>query len=86
MKVLVTGASGMVGRNLLADARARDHEILAPPRSKLDLIDQAAGARYVAAQRPELIIHLAGRVGGIQANIDAPEPRLNRFLPCPRVA
>ena len=72
MKILVTGASGMVGRNLLADARARDHEILAPPRSKLDLIDQAAGARYVAAQRPELIIHLAGRVGGIQANIDAP--------------
>ncbi len=72
MKILVTGASGMVGRNLLADARARDHEILAPPRSQLDLTDQAASARYIAAKGPELIIHLAGRVGGIQANIDAP--------------
>jgi GDP-L-fucose synthase len=72
VKILVTGASGMVGRNLLADPRAGDHEILAPPRARLDLTSQAASAAYIGAERPELIIHLAGRVGGIQANINAP--------------
>ncbi len=72
MKVLVTGAHGMVGRNLLADEGARDHQILRRPRAQLDLADGAATTAYVAEHKPDLIIHLAGLVGGIQANIDAP--------------
>ncbi len=80
MKILVTGASGMVGRNLLSDPRARDHEILAPTRAELDLTDAGATAAYVADSRPDLIMHFAGRVGGIQANIDAPEHFLSENL------
>ena len=76
MKILVTGASGMVGRTLLADPRAADHDMLAPTRAELDLTDAAATADYVAHHRPDLILHFAARVGGIQANIAEPD----RFL------
>ena len=80
MKILVTCASGMVGRNLLTDARAAAHEILTPSREELDLTDAVATFDYVAAHRPDLIMHFAARVGGIQANIDAPEEFLAQNL------
>jgi len=76
MKVLVTGAGGMVGRNLLADPRAAAHEVLHPTRGELDLRDKAACDAYLAREKPDLVIHLAAVVGGIQANIDQPA----RFL------
>ncbi len=72
MKVLVTGAAGFVGRALLADDRAASHQILPPGRVELELQDQEACRSYLATARPDLIIHLAGRVGGIGANIAAP--------------
>ena len=80
MRILVTGASGMVGRNLLADLRAGRHEMLTPTRGDLDLTDPAATAEYVASHRPDLILHFAARVGGIQANIDAPSEFLAQNL------
>ncbi len=66
----------MLGRNLLADPRAENHAILAPARDELDLTDAAATATYVAKHKPDLILHFAARVGGIQANISEPD----RFL------
>ncbi|MGH9600169.1 MAG: NAD-dependent epimerase/dehydratase family protein [Terracidiphilus sp.] len=71
MTILITGGGGMVGRNLLVMAPSL-HRILAPPRAELDLRDEAALSRYLSRHRPDLIIHAAGRVGGIQANLDAP--------------
>lgn len=76
MKILVTGAAGMVGRNLLADPRAERHQILSPSRLDLDLTDAIACETFLLRERPDLVIHLAAIVGGIQANIDAPA----RFL------
>jgi GDP-L-fucose synthase len=76
MRILVTGGSGMVGRNILADPRAGLHEIRAPSRAELDLTDPAACRRYVADLAPDLLIHSAAVVGGIQANIDG----AGRFL------
>lgn len=72
MRVLITGGSGMVGRNLLEHPGARRHEVLAPARKELDLFDPAATRAYLAQRRPDLVIHCAGRVGGIQANMAAP--------------
>lgn len=72
MKVLVTGASGMVGRNLLSDPRTADYEILAPRRSELSLTDAASCDAWFAQHRPDAVIHLAAVVGGIQANINEP--------------
>lgn len=72
MKLLVTGATGMVGRNLLADPRATGQDILRPGRAELDVRDRAACVAYMRAHRPDAVIHLAAVVGGIQANIDEP--------------
>jgi GDP-L-fucose synthase len=66
----------MMGGTLLTDPRARAHEVIAPPRAALDLLDATACRTFIAAARPDLIVHLAAVVGGIQANIDAPA----RFL------
>jgi GDP-L-fucose synthase len=72
VKILVTGAAGMVGRNLLDDPRARRHLILAPSRNELDLTDSVACDAYLVRERPDLVVHLAAVVGGLQAHIDAP--------------
>ena len=76
MKILVTGAAGMVGRNLLADPRSRRHLILAPSRNELDLTDSIACDAYLVRERPDLVVHLAAVVGGLQAHIDTPAPFL----------
>ena len=70
--VLITGASGMVGMNLTEHSAAANHSLLTPSSHDLDLTDFAATAAYMKAMRPDLIVHAAGRVGGIQANIADP--------------
>lgn len=72
MKVLLTGGRGMVGRNLQDHPMAAAHEILAPASNALDLTDRAASMRYVADCKPDVIVHCAGKVGGIQAKIADP--------------
>ena len=72
MRVLITGGSGLVGRNLRAHSRAQAHNILEPRSNELNLLDSAATTATVAAMAPDLIIHAAGRVGGIQANMAQP--------------
>jgi GDP-L-fucose synthase len=66
----------MVGRNLLADSRAAGRDILAPSREELDLTDAVACQAFLLREKPDMVIHLAALVGGIQANLDAPA----RFL------
>ncbi|WP_304525784.1 GDP-L-fucose synthase [Halomonas sp. I5-271120] len=72
MRILLTGGSGMVGRNLLDHASAREYEILAPRSRELNLLDREAVAEYLRENKPDLLIHAAGRVGGIQANMADP--------------
>jgi GDP-L-fucose synthase len=76
MKILLTGARGMVGRNLLEHEGAAQHSWDAPRRSDLDLNNFARVKEYIGSSKPDLIIHAAGLVGGIQANIREPA----RFL------
>ena len=71
-KLLLTGGSGMVGRNIRAHDRAANWEILAPSSRTLDLTDAGAVRDYIAETKPDLVIHAAGRVGGIQANMANP--------------
>lgn len=71
-RLLLTGAHGMAGRNILAHPAAQAWQILAPTRPDLDLTDYAATQRYLEAQAPDVVVHAAGRVGGIQANMAAP--------------
>lgn len=72
MKVLLTGGNGMVGRNICDHSLAQAHELITPRSADLDLTDKAATEEFIIALKPELIIHAAGRVGGIQANMANP--------------
>ncbi len=72
MRIFLTGGSGMLGRHLLVALGLRGHDVLAPPRQDLDLFDGVAVARFIETDKPDLVIHAAGRVGGIAANIADP--------------
>lgn len=72
MKVLVTGANGMVGRNLMAHPSNAGFSVLAPSSATLNIQSRASVREYLEDHKPDVIVHLAAVVGGIQANIDEP--------------
>ena len=71
-RILLTGGGGMVGRNLLEHPAISEFEILAPRSGELDLRDFQAVQDYLFRYRPDMVIHSAGKVGGIQANMREP--------------
>ena len=62
----------MVGRNLLAHPAAKNYDCVSPDRSELNLLDGAMCTSYIGMVSPDIIIHAAGKVGGIQANMSNP--------------
>jgi GDP-L-fucose synthase len=67
--ILITGGTGLIGRNLVERLKRNGcFNILAPNRSKIDLMDQSAVSSYFWQKKPDLVIHLAAKVGGIHAN------------------
>lgn len=61
MRILVTGATGFVGRWLLEDIRANGHDAIPAPGSReLDITDAGAVMRLVRNAAPDAIAHLAG--------------------------
>lgn len=72
MKILLTGSSGMVGQNILANPLVKNYKWLTPSSFELNLLDFTVVKNYLESNMPDMIIHAAGRVGGIQANIREP--------------
>ena len=72
MKILITGSRGMVGRNITEHQTASKHEILSPTSKELNLLDPSSIEKYMKMNRPDMVIHAAGIVGGIQANMAQP--------------
>jgi GDP-L-fucose synthase len=62
----------MVGRNVREHPATKNHEILAPTSTELNLRDLIAVRNWMSKWQPDLVIHAAGLVGGIQANIKEP--------------
>ena len=71
-KILITGSNGMVGRNIAEYKHSCEYLLLTPSRSKLNLLDRGSVDSYLKEHSPDVIIHCAGIVGGIQANMAAP--------------
>ena len=71
-RIVITDGAGMVGRNLLEHPLLSQHELFAPSSRELDLLDKVKTHDHSANLAPDLVIHAAGRVGGIQANIREP--------------
>jgi GDP-L-fucose synthase len=68
-RVLVTGGHGFLGQHLLPRIQAACGSAPAAPRHwEFDLTDRAAVKAMLAKHRPEVVVHLAARVGGIGAN------------------
>ena len=79
-KLFLTGGSGMVGRNVQDHAAAAKWQIVAPSSRELDLMNSAAVAEFIKAEQPDLIVHSAGKVGGIRANMAEPVAFLDRNI------
>jgi GDP-L-fucose synthase len=72
-RVLVTGGAGFLGSFVVDKLRERGcREIFVPRSSDYDLVDAEGIRKLYRDARPELVIHLAARVGGIGANRDNP--------------
>ncbi|MFM2090439.1 MAG: hypothetical protein RLZZ127_928 [Planctomycetota bacterium] len=69
LPIWVAGHTGLAGSAVVRALRARGHRrILLRTRADLDLLDQAAVERFVAAERPWGVVLAAAQVGGILAN------------------
>ena len=72
-RVLITGGAGFLGSFVVEKLRQRGCTNLFVPRSKdFNLVELAAVRRVYTEARPDIVLHLAARVGGIGANRDNP--------------
>jgi dTDP-4-dehydrorhamnose reductase len=59
MRLLVTGAAGMLGRDVVEAARDAGHEVTGLGHAELDVADADAVGRAVASARPDAVINCA---------------------------
>lgn len=59
MRVVITGAGGMLGRAVLREARDRNHSVIALTHKHLDVSQLAAVKQAMATYSPEVIINCA---------------------------
>jgi dTDP-4-dehydrorhamnose reductase len=59
VKLLVTGAAGMLGRDVLAAAERAGHETAAYARADLDVTDAGAVQRALTAESPDVVVNCA---------------------------
>jgi GDP-L-fucose synthase len=68
-KIYVAGHRGLVGSALVRALHAQGYSnLILRTHAELDLLDQAATARFFAEERPEVVFLAAAKVGGIHAN------------------
>ena len=69
----VTGHRGMVGSAIMRRLEQAGYSnVLTASRAELDLRDQAAVGAWFDEHQPDYVMHVAGTVGGIQANSTRP--------------
>jgi len=72
-RVVVTGGAGFLGRHVVRMMGERGcREIFVPPSRDYDLVQAEAVQKLYVDARPDIVVHLAARVGGIGANMRNP--------------
>ncbi|AXE91437.1 GDP-L-fucose synthase family protein [Paraburkholderia sp. DD10] len=72
-RIFVAGHRGMVGSALVRRLAAEGYpNVVTRSRAELDLMDQAAVNRFFEAERIDVVLLAAARVGGILANASRP--------------
>ena len=72
-RICVTGGAGFLGTHLIR--RLKQHgakEIFVPQYPEYDLVRESDIIRMIDTAKPDIIIHLAAKVGGIGANREKP--------------
>ncbi|HEX7867577.1 MAG TPA: GDP-L-fucose synthase [Variovorax sp.] len=72
MRIFVAGHRGMVGQATARRLRELGHDVVTRTHSELDLLDQAAVARFFATEQIDQVYLAAAKVGGIHANMTYP--------------
>ncbi len=73
MRLLVTGAAGMLGRRVVADATQAGHDVTGIDIAEGDLTDAAQARTLIAGAAPDAIVHCAAytNVDGAEEDEDA---------------
>jgi len=71
MRILLTGASGFLGQNILPKLK-EDYYVYGISSKDADLRKQSDCKKIISRFYPDVIIHAAGSVGGIGANRENP--------------
>ncbi len=71
-RVYVAGHGGMVGSAIARRLQSEHCTVLTADRRSLDLTRQADTERWLAAEKPDVVVVAAARVGGIAYNNAAP--------------
>lgn len=73
MKLLITGAGGMLGRDVVLAAENAGHQVVGFAHTELDITDERAVAGKVELERPDVVINCAAwtDVDGAEAAEDA---------------
>ena len=66
-KILITGSSGLIGKNLTNKFLSQGYQVLGLD-SKNDLRNASNAYKVFSEFKPTLVFHLAAKVGGIHAN------------------
>lgn len=63
MKILLTGGSGFIGRNINESFLREKYQIVAPTRAELDCFDDRSVERYFSRHSFDVVIHSAAKPG-----------------------
>ena len=71
MRILVTGASGQLGNDLMIELAGRGHEVTGVSSQEMDLTDPEAVRRYLFSIHPDAVMHCAAYTAVDMAEDDA---------------
>lgn len=69
MKILITGTTGFVGRNLKEHFQDRYNDVYCPKRAELNLLDSQAVYEYLRKNEFDVVIHCAVTLSSIEQNL-----------------